>query len=187
LILVHALDGRSLPFAAAWTEHSAGKTAAYQTMFRKEGLAPSNGVDAPHAALDRKDVKWSYSIPKKTLAHMLDLAQIKNIDLFVDKGSSKVYGLRVQDGVESHDFDFFDLQARLGEQRLQSSDFTVTIKDDQVLFSGFGKGHGVGLCLYSASAMAQNGDNAVKILAKFFPETYLMNLNALPNSKSRTR
>jgi stage II sporulation protein D len=62
-----------------------------------------------------------------------------------------------------------------------SSDFTVTIKDDTVIFSGFGKGHGVGLCLYSASALAQNGENAVKILSKFFPETYLYNINALPS------
>lgn len=185
LILVHPTDGRSLPFATTWTEHSAGKTTAYQTIFRKEGLAPAAGVDAPHAALDRKESKWSYSLPKKTLAHLLDVPQVKNIELFIDKPSGKVYGLRVSDGHEFYDFDFLDLQARLGVRHLQSSDFTVSLKDEGVLFSGFGKGHGAGLCLYSASAMAQNGDHAVKILSKFFPETYLMNLNALPQKRVR--
>jgi stage II sporulation protein D len=185
LILVAPQEGKSLPFATSWTEHSAGKTTAYQTMFRKEVFAPTVGVDAPHAALDRKDSKWSYSISKKTLAHLLDIPQINSIELFVDSTSNKVYGVRIKDGHDAHDFDFFAMQERLGKQHLLSSDFTVSLKDDAVLFSGYGKGHGVGLCLYTASAMAQNGDNALKILSKFFPETYLMNLNALPKKDVR--
>ncbi|MBF8262593.1 MAG: SpoIID protein [Parachlamydiales bacterium] len=187
LILVHPKEGRSLPFATSWTEHSAGKTAAFQTMFRKDAFAISAGVEAPHAALDRKDAKWNYSIAKKTLAHLLDVPQINSIELFVDASSNKVYGLRIKDGHDAHDIDFFTLQERLGKQHLLSSDFTVSLKEESVSFSGFGKGHGVGLCLYSASAMAQNGDNAIKILSKFFPETYLLNLNAIPEKKTEVR
>jgi len=183
LILVHPKDGKSLPFATAWTEHSAGKLAAYQTMFRKDAFAPSPCPDAPHAALDRKETKWNYSIATKTLAHLLDVPHISNVELFTDSTSGKVYGIRVKDGQESHDFDFFALQQRLGKQHLLSSDFTVSLKDDSIVFAGYGKGHGVGLCLYSAGAMAQNGDNALKILSKFYPETYLLNLNALPETK----
>ena len=179
LILVRPVEGQTMPFAATWTEHSAGKTAAYQTMFRKE-VSGSNGVDAPHAAMDRKETKWSHTISKKSLANLLDVPQIKAIELFQDSISNKVYGLRVKDGDETFDFDFFNLQQRIGKKHLKSSDFTVSVKDESIIFTGFGQGHGVGLCLYSASAMAQNGDNAVKILSRFFPETYLMNLNALP-------
>ena len=180
LILVHPENNRNLPFAASWTENSAGKTASYQTLFRKNSFAPDKGVDAPHAALARQESKWSYQIGKKTLAQLLDIPQIKSIELFVDIPSNKVYGIRLKDGSETHDIDFFTLQNALKPNHLQSSDFTVSLKDDAVVFSGFGKGHGVGLCLYSASAMAQNGENALKILSKFFPETYLYNLNALP-------
>jgi stage II sporulation protein D len=183
LILVQSQNGKSLPFATAWTEHSAGKTAAYQTMFRKEALAPSPCVEAPHAALDRKETKWNYSIANKTLAHLLNVLHITSIELFIDPVSNKVYGVRLKDGQDFHDMDFFTLQERLGKQHLLSSDFTVSLKDESVTFSGFGKGHGVGLCLYSAGAMAQNGDNALKILSKFYPETYLMNLNAVPETK----
>lgn len=180
LILLHPENGRSLPFATAWTEHSAGKTAPYSSIFRKEALAPEKGVEAPHAALARQESKWTYQIGKKTLAHLLDIPQIKSVELFIDTASTKVYGLRIKDGEESYDIDFLTLQGRLGPTHLQSSDFTVTLKDDAVIFNGFGKGHGVGLCLYSANALAQNGENAVKILSKFFPETYLYNLNAIP-------
>jgi stage II sporulation protein D len=180
LILLHAENGQDHPFATTWTEHSAGKTAPYSSIFRKEAYSPEKGVEAPHAALARSESKWAYQIGKKTLAHLFDIPQIKSIELFVDKGSSKVYGLRIKDGEDSYDIDFLTFQSRLGSKNLQSSDFTVAMKDDNLVFTGFGKGHGVGLCLYSANALAQNGENAVKILSKFFPETYLYNLNAIP-------
>lgn len=181
LILLHPESGgHDLPFATTWTEHSAGKTAPYASIFRKETFASEKGVEAPHAALARQESKWAYQIGKKTFAHLFDIPQIKSIELFVDPTSSKVYGLRMKDGVESYDIDFLAFQARLGATHLQSSDFTVALKDDAVVFTGFGKGHGVGLCLYSANALAQNGENAVKILSKFFPQTYLYNLNAIP-------
>lgn len=180
LILLHPENGRNLPFATAWTENSAGKTAPYSSIFRKEAFAPEKGVEAPHAALSRVESKWTYQIGKKTLAHLLDIPQIKNVELFLDSSSSKVYGIRIKSDVETYDIDFLTLQSRLGSTHLKSSDFTVTLKDDNIIFTGFGIGHGVGLCLYSASALAQNGENAVKILSKFFPETYLYNLNAIP-------
>lgn len=183
LILVHPMEGKNLPFATLWTEHSAGKTAPYHTMFRSDGWAPPKGVDAPHAALDRKDSKWSFTMSKKALAQLLDISQINGIELFTDPTSNKVYALRIKDGIETHDFPFPELQRRLGGARLQSSDFTLVLKEDSAVFTGFGKGVGVGLCLYSASAMAQNGDNAVKILSKFFPDTFLLNLNALPGKR----
>jgi len=180
LILVHPEGGRNLPFATAWTEHSAGKTASYEVMFRKDMSAPEKGVEAPHAALTRSESKWSYKMGKKSLANLLNFGQVQSIETFVDPSSNKVYGLRVKDGDHSQDLDFFALQNLLGENHIMSSDFTVSVKEDTVVFSGCGKGHGAGLCIYSASALAQNGENAVKILAKFFPETYLYNVNALP-------
>lgn len=180
LILLHPEQGKNLPFATAWTENSGGKTAPYSQIFRKDTYAPEKGVEAPLAALARQKSKWTYQIGKKTLAHLLNVGQISSLELFVDKTSTKVYGIRIKDGAQNVDMDFLSLQGRLGTSHLQSSDFTISIKDDAVIFTGFGKGHGVGLCLYSANALAQNGENAVKILSKFFPETYLYNLNAIP-------
>lgn len=187
LILVHSEQGKNLPFATAWTENSAGKTAPYFSLFRKEGFGPEKGVEAPHAQLARTETKWSHQISKKSLAHALGVPQIKTMDLFIDHPSNKVYGVRVKDGVASYDFDFFTLQNCVGKNHLLSSDFTISLKDDAILFTGFGKGHGVGLCLYSAEALAHNGENAIKILSKFFPETYLYNVNAQPERLERER
>ncbi|MEN9654563.1 MAG: hypothetical protein RL235_675 [Chlamydiota bacterium] len=181
LILVHSKGvGQSTPFPTTWTENSAGKTAPYTTMFRRDSAVQEKGVTAPHAALSRSESRWSYQIAKKTLGALFDMPKIKSVETFVDGQSNKVYGIRLKDDSDSLDVDFFALQSHLGKKHLQSSDFTVTMQDDSIVFSGYGKGHGVGLCLYSASALAQNGENAVKILSKFFPETYLLNLNAMP-------
>ncbi len=178
LILLNQKDSENVPFMATWSDHCAGKTAALHEVFRKDLNAPKEGVEAPLALLDRKDSRWSYSISTEKLASLFDMNKVTAIEIFLDKKSEKVYGLRFSDGVQKKDIDFFVLQKKLGKKFLQSNDFTATLRDNEVNFSGFGKGHGVGLCLYSASIMAQNGDMAIKILSKFFPNTFIINLSA---------
>jgi stage II sporulation protein D len=180
LILVNSKNSSSpLPFAAPWTEHCGGKTAPFQTIFRKDMNAPERGVEAPIAALDRKDSHWSYSISIDSFCTLFNLKKISSIDLYQDTYSNKVYALRVKDmGGKDVDIDFFTLQSAIGKKFIKSNDFTVSTKDNEIHFVGYGKGHGVGLCLYSASCMAQNGEIAVKILSKFFPNTQLVNLSA---------
>ena len=90
-----------------------------------------------------------------------------------------MYALAASDGQTSHQIDFIRLQKALGAARLKSSDFTVKVSGEQIVFSGFGEGHGVGLCLYSANQMAERGEKAQKILSTFFPETKLVNVRSL--------
>jgi SpoIID/LytB domain protein len=49
----------------------------------------------------------------------------------------------------------------------------VQLKGDDLVFTGYGEGLGVGLCLYSAKALAEKGQKATEILNAFFPETRL--------------
>jgi len=184
LILAHSNHGRNLPFPATWTEHSAGKTASFSAIFRKDHPFMDHGVEASHAKLDKTDSRWQFSLSKKELANLFSLPEIRAVELFVDKESKRAYAVRITGPDYHEDLSFFDFQKKLGKERLKSNDFAISVKDQRVLFSGFGKGHGVGLCIYSASAMAQNGENALKILSKFYPETFLLNLSAIPGSRS---
>ena len=79
---------------------------------------------------------------------------------------------------EMHQFDFTKLQKALGAARLKSNDFNVLVQGDQIVFKGFGEGTGVGLCLFSASAMADKGEKAPKILSAFYPDTQLENIRS---------
>lgn len=186
LILAQSYQGKNLPFPAKWSEHSAGKTASYKTIFRKkEALTSDKGVEAPQAALDREESHWSFSLSKKNLAHLIGAEEVQEVETFVDSDSHKAYAVRlVMDQGKKKDFNFLEFQELLGASQLKSSDFQVKCKGDSIQFSGYGKGHGVGLCLYSASVMAQNGESALKILSKFYPETFLYNLSAIPETNS---
>lgn len=178
---------KGAPFPAAWTKDSAGKTASYATIFRKDVRAP-HGVESPFAAHDRANHGWSFSISKKELATAFGAVKVSEFDLYQDEKSQKVYGVRLKDGEDVHQFDFTKLQNALGAARLKSSDFSVEADGEKIVFKGFGEGSGVGLCLYSASAMADKGDKAPKILASFFPETSLEKVPSavhLTNSSSR--
>lgn len=185
LILVQRNEGRNLPFAATFTEHCAGKTAAFTSLFRREELSTDHGVESPLAALDRNATKWTYALSTKQLGRILDIGTVTGVELFVDPSSNKVYGIRLKEGTDSVDVDYLTLRDKLGTGHILSSDFTVALKGDTLTFTGYGRGHGVGLCLYSASALSQKGENAVKILSKFFPDTYLLNLSALPTEETR--
>ncbi len=186
LVLVSDMNGKKAPFIATWNEHSAGKTASYPTIFRKDIETPDSSVEAPYANLDKEESKWSYMISKNELAMRLGIGNIETIDLFTDKISNKNYAIRINNGSDHQDYDFFAFQEKIGESNLLSNEFSISIKDNLVSFTGYGKGHGVGICLHSASSMAQNGEIAIDILNKFYPETQLINLSSELNESSRS-
>lgn len=164
------LTYREAPFAATWTKDSAGKTAPFSSIFRKSIPSPQ-GVKVPITAVQREARSWNFTLPLAKLAELVQLPKISEIQPFRDKASDKVYALRLKDGEAHKDLDFLALQKQLGSDRLRSNDFTLKIKEDQAIFTGFGEGHGVGLCLYSALQLAKEGNSAKKILQAFFPET----------------
>lgn len=158
-------------FATAWTENSAGKTAPFHVVFKQDKNAPKDGVASPLAAKAREASAWTFAISKEELAAISGLTKIDNIALNADKDSGKVQSVRFQSAGVSKDLDFFALQEELGSDRLQSNDFKVIITNTGAKFVGYGKGHGVGLCLFSAEQMAQKGLDARRILYTFYPNT----------------
>lgn len=160
------------PFQATWTGHSGGKTADYTAVFRKN-LASPPGVTSPFAANARDKSAWSFTLTKAQFEQALNTAPIHSVHLYQDPKSEKIYGMKVQTPEGSKDLDFFKLQSLLGAHRLRSNDFSMKLIDNEWVIRGFGEGHGVGLCLFSATAMAENGATAQKILNTFFPGTQL--------------
>lgn len=166
------LTYQGAPFAATWTQNSAGKTVNFAAVFRKPLTTPP-GVNAPLAAKDRVQNKWTCSLPKSLLAHATDLPRVTGIDLYVTAQSDKVYAVKVTGESQVKDFDFVTFQKIVGSNKLRSNDFTVQTEGDELVFTGYGEGPGVGLCLYSAKALAEKGEKAPQILEAFFPQTRL--------------
>jgi stage II sporulation protein D len=164
------LPGESFP--AVWTEDCAGTTAPYDIVFRVSGVE-GRGVEAPLAAHHRSESAWQVAVPVQWLAKAAQLKDIERVSLYSDADSHKVYALRLGAGSESADMDFAALQQVVGSDRLLSNDFTAEVQGNEILFRGYGRGLGVGLCLYSAEKMAARGQNAADILEAFYPDASL--------------
>lgn len=167
------------PFATTWSENCAGKTASYQSIFRKNVASPG-GIKSAFAEKARKEHHWSFSVNKSKIAQLAKTNRITNLELYIDSNSEKVYAIRVQDGNHYKEIDFFHLQQGLGKNNLLSNDFTVTLEGNSVIFDGYGEGCSVGLCIYSATQMSKRGDTAPEILATFFPYSHIEQIRSLP-------
>lgn len=174
------------PFATTWNENCAGKTASYQSVFRKNVSSPG-GIKSAFAERARKEHHWSFSVNKEKIAKIARTNRVTNLDLYIDSNSEKVYAIRVQDGAHYKEVDFFHLQQGLGKSNLLSNDFTISVEGNSVIFDGFGEGCSVGLCIYSATQMAKRGDTAPEILATFYPYSHIEQIRSLPEKNTSTQ
>lgn len=168
------------PFSTKWTEHCAGKTAPYHLIYRKEGHTPKEVVSSTIAQYNRKDSAWDFEIPKQRLSSLFNISDVKEINPFIDKESGKTYAVQLKSATQEKTLDFFTFQEKIGHELLKSNDFSLSPKGDNIYFKGFGKGDGVGLCLYTAEILSQKGENAVNILKQFYPKSHLVNLSPIP-------
>jgi SpoIID/LytB domain protein len=160
----------SYGFATDICENCAGKTVPYHIIYRKEAKHDSLRVESVYAKKMRQQFKWVAQLPLITLKKSAGFDHISKVQPFIDPNSQKVYGMRVICGNEHKDFDFIALQKIFGKETLQSSDFIITqVGDESLQVTGFGRGTGVGLCVFSANEMAKLGSKANDILLHFFP------------------
>jgi SpoIID/LytB domain protein len=170
------------PFSAEWHPHSAGITAGYPMVFRKNIASPI-GVESAVAKKDREKSQWSYALSKTQLAELMKTERVVTLDTFEDPFSKRVYAIRIKGDDRHQDFDFFSFQRLIGSDAIKSNNFQVVIDQETVKFQGFGRGHGVGLCLYSANEMAKKGSTVEEILLAFFPNTLLQEVKKLDFSQ----
>ncbi len=177
---VMTYNGKTFP--TTWTINCAGHTANYQSIFRKKNEGP-NGVLVSYAKKERNQNQWECELSNEEIAKKLHTSIIRSIELYCDQNTKKTYGLRLNDGEKIIDITFLKFQELIGKQQILSNDMSVHLAKDSVLFTGYGEGHGVGLCLFSADQMAKYGLSANQILQNFYQETELVKLNTIKNKE----
>ena len=65
----------------------------------------------------------------------------------------------------------------VGPEIIRSTNFDLKIKKRQVNFTGYGWGHGVGMCQWGAFFMARKGFNAEQILGFYYPESKIRDVS----------
>lgn len=182
LVMIH----KNQTFPTTWTENCAGMTADFRSIFRKNSAVP-DGVASTIAKKSREKSKWQYTLELSAFEKKVGVTGIKSIDLYKEPKTGKIYGVRVKGTKGTKSMSFPQFWNCVGRTNVKSNDMKVTLdaKKKIVLFEGYGVGPGVGLCVFSANAMAKEGDSAPQILANFYPLTSIAKIEYIPKHMYR--
>lgn len=115
--------------------------------------------------------QWTCTLPKAELAKLAGIQAVRQVASRADPTSGRICALTVSDGKSSHEISLNSLQEKLGQRRLRSPQFQVSLIGENVRFLGHSEGNG--LDLIAAQEMAERGRDATSILKSFFPEAQL--------------
>lgn len=164
-------DGKILP--AYYHATCAGRTEDSSNLWTTEML-PLKGVvcgfcvNSPHYKwkklvplpdLEKKLTGKGYAAGKINLVKILSKNISGRVDKLEIKGQSGV--VFVLTGKE--------FRQLIGPNDIRSTRFDISIRRGQLEVSGFGWGHGVGMCQWGAFGMARNGAKAEDILKYYYP------------------
>ncbi len=147
-----------------------------------ENVADVWGSAAPHllpaVELETKTQPWTVEVPAKDFAAKLDIGELKAIKLSkleigkaaADRSKSGRVKFALINGKK---FSGNDLRAKFS---LPSTLFDMKLDGGKIIFSGYGRGHGVGMSQRGAEAYAKIGWSYDKILAHYYRGTTLKKL-----------
>ncbi len=94
---------------------------------------------------------------------------IGDIKILGRDASGRITKLRILSGAKETVIEAKDLRNILGPNLIRSTNFIVHVISRDVVFEGFGWGHGVGLCQWGAYFMAKEGRSYKQILEYYYP------------------
>jgi len=113
--------------------------------------------------------------------------RLENVSIASRDGSGRAAMLRL-DGLRPDHISGQDLRVAagrtLGWQFIKSTAFELRRVGDAYRFSGHGSGHGVGLCVIGSARLAEQGQTAEAILARYFPGLTITGARHVPGTSS---
>lgn len=185
---VNATQGQVLRFEGKlaqtfYHQNCGGTTAAAQEAWPsvREAYLTAH-ADAYCAA--RGVLKWESAIRVADLDRALRAAGLavpaawKKVEVVSHSESGRAQRLKLEGGtggvaqVSASTFRFA-VDRELGWQKIRSDLYDVRNAGEQIVFSGRGSGHGVGLCQAGAEEMARQGKSYGEILSFYYPGTQI--------------
>ncbi len=180
---VLAFDGEL--FSASFHANCGGHTEdASQLWDLKREVPPLKGVVDPYCR-DLKHFRWSTHMPMRIFLDALgpvgkNLGNLKACEIVSRNRSGRAQSVRLIADAGEEILTGRQFRELLGANRLRSLNFTAQVTPRGILFSGFGWGHGVGLCQWGAYGMATEGFTMDEILDFYFPGALRRPLAGLP-------
>ena len=137
-----------------------------------------SGTDFPYLRTVTDDVHdgdagWTLDVPLEEVRRALARAgfqgdRLRNVRVEGHTASGRVARLQLS-GLRPDVIAGDQFRLLVGATRLRSTAFSVARDGDTVRFTGRGYGHGVGMCVIGAGRRARRGEDAVSILATYYP------------------
>ncbi len=171
------LTYNGMPIKAFFHAACEGKTEPPEEVW-VEGYPYLKSVDCNNGNTPYDNWQRIFSIKK--ISDALGIGNLKEIIISSYTSTGRVKTLKmVIEGDKSADSGIevkaTDIRKALGYKELPSTRFSLTIKGKDIIFTGKGYGHGVGLSQWGALEMAKQGNNYREILAHYYPGTTLKN------------
>ena len=160
-------------FPAYFHATCAGTTAGADELWQIKLPPLAGGVNCNYCLLSPHH-DWQAKIALSEIEEKLNsvgrpVGQILKIEVISQTPSHRAGSLRITGTQTESVIAAKDFRVLAGGDRIRSTNFTVTIKDDQASFVGKGWGHGVGLCQWGALGQALTGRTYHEILNFYYP------------------
>lgn len=115
-------------------------------------------------------IKWEYRIREADLSRRLGISPILSYECETFS-SGRIRNITFFSNTDKKTFTGEKIRSLLNASNIKSTLFCLEKKDDFFVFSGFGYGHGFGMCQKSAIELGKNGWTYRKILAYYYKNT----------------
>jgi len=174
---VEETAGEVLTYAGAviqafYHSNCGGHTEASQNVWGSD-LPYLQGVDCRYC-LDTPSARWETTLSLEKIELLLKAAGYKAAGLSSIRAGTSNRSGRLQDVIIATSRGDLTIPAvafrkTIGYSVIKSTNFTVMKRGDDLVFSGAGNGHGVGLCQWGAKQRAADGFNYREILFYYYP------------------
>lgn len=176
-------------FSASFHANCGGHTEDAKEIWQTRGdLLPLTGVPDPYCN-GLRHFEWETVVEREQFGKLLgaiaeEVGTVENIEVTERNHSGRVKGVKILGQKGTTSLTGRKFRELLGENRLRSLNFTVSVTPHRVTFHGFGWGHGVGLCQWGAYGMSRKGKKVEEILSFYFPGAARRSLKGLPGFTS---
>jgi len=177
-----AVAYQNAPIYAAFSSTAAGPTEDAVNVWSKD-LPYLKGVDCPFDE-NAPRYQWRTALKLSELENTfrrqgVDVGAIASLTPFAYSRAGRVTKLRILHSRGELILRGEDFRRLIGYSVIPSTQFDVDVMGWELVLSGRGAGHAVGLCQWGAKEMAEHGYSYATILAYYFPGTELKRTSSL--------
>jgi stage II sporulation protein D len=175
------LTWREAPLKAFFHSTCGGHTVAADEAFASHRAVPLGGRPCSHCS-DSPVFAWERRFDLATVSTLLAKAAAQPVGRLrsarVERSGQRAGRALFDTGEQRVAVDVAHLRQLLGTglEGLLSTRYELQVTADELVVTGHGWGHGVGLCQYGAQGMARRGTPAEQILAYYYPGAVLARL-----------